>query len=142
MASRSIPKSEWLQFFDNFSRQHEGWWATVEVMGEDMGDQTEVKELPFQGISLDTKGSRGQMISISVGDSPEDQVTHMIDRPAFVRLEETPDRSRGGLEIESDDGEKTLVRFRTAAGSEQVEGTEGQAKVRRAGLGQRDKEEI
>lgn len=32
METREIPHDEWRSFFDVFSRQHEGWLATLEIL--------------------------------------------------------------------------------------------------------------
>ena len=36
-----IPEGDWRQFFDAFSRRHEGWLASVEILGSDIGQQVE-----------------------------------------------------------------------------------------------------
>lgn len=33
MSTREVPREEWVSFCDSFSRQHEGWRVTVEVLG-------------------------------------------------------------------------------------------------------------
>ena len=37
MPTREIPRDEWNAFFEMFSKQHEGWLVTVEVLGRDIG---------------------------------------------------------------------------------------------------------
>ena len=34
MVTREIPPGEWKDFFDEFTRRHEGWLVTVEIFGE------------------------------------------------------------------------------------------------------------
>ncbi|CAN5438101.1 hypothetical protein BH20ACI3_BH20ACI3_19140 [soil metagenome] len=41
MPTQEIPRDEWKTFLDTFSRQHEGWLATLEVLGTDIGAQQE-----------------------------------------------------------------------------------------------------
>ena len=38
---REVPRGEWAEFPDGFSRQHESWLVTVEVFGEEVGAQVE-----------------------------------------------------------------------------------------------------
>jgi hypothetical protein len=40
-----LASSEWTRFFDVFSKQHEGWIASLEVFGDQVGAQTEAVEL-------------------------------------------------------------------------------------------------
>lgn len=37
MPTQEIPRQEWNNFFDSFSRQHEGWLATLEIFGPEIG---------------------------------------------------------------------------------------------------------
>jgi hypothetical protein len=49
--AREILREQWISFFNNFSKQHEGWIVTVEVIDSDLGDQEEAAGLPLVGIS-------------------------------------------------------------------------------------------
>jgi Family of unknown function (DUF5335) len=118
---REIPRDEWIEFFDGFSRQHEGWLAAVEVFGTDIGAQVEARELPFTGITADLKDGE-DMVSIILGEEAEDHVTHTISRPTHVRLEQTAEGANAALQIESADGTTTLLRFRSAVLPEMVDG--------------------
>ena len=53
MKTRQIPRNEWAAFFDSFSRQHEGWRATLEIFGPDIGDQIEERELTLEGVTAE-----------------------------------------------------------------------------------------
>ena len=53
MATQEIPRDEWREFFDGFSRRHEGWLVTVEVLGSDIGAQVEAYELPLVGVTAE-----------------------------------------------------------------------------------------
>ena len=122
MPTQEIPRDEWSAFFDSFSRQHEGWLATVEVFGDDLGAQVEARELRLEGITADLKGSNEDAISIMVGETPDDHVTHTITAPSHVRLEQTQEGANEALQIESASGATTLLRFRSAVLPEMVDG--------------------
>ena len=51
MATKEIPREEWTRFLDTFSRQHEEWLATLEILGTDIGAQQEARDLPLEGIT-------------------------------------------------------------------------------------------
>ena len=119
---REIPREEWAEFLDSFSRQHEGWLVTVEVLGADIGAQVEAEEKPLGGITAELKEGGQRSISITVGRTPEEHVTHNITSPTHVRLEQAESGANMALQIESSDGATTLVRLRSAMLPEMVDG--------------------
>src|SRR5213076_1626760 len=67
MPTKEIPREERSSFFDVFSRQHEGWLATLEIFGPEVGAQEEAHELPLEGISLASGGDETDAVAISLG---------------------------------------------------------------------------
>jgi hypothetical protein len=122
MPTQEIPRDEWKTFLDTFSNQHEGWLATLEVLGTDIGAQQEARDLPLEGISVTSTDDESQEIAISLGKTPEDHLTHTISQPTHVWLEQTSRGANAALEIESSDKTKTLLRFRSALPAEMVDG--------------------
>jgi hypothetical protein len=122
MATKEIPRDEWTTFFDRFSQQHEGWLATVEVLGPDIGAQEEAHDLPLEGISAASRDDAAGTIAISLGKTPEDHVTHTITEPTRIWLEQTSLGANAALEIESAGDIKTLLRFRSALPADMVDG--------------------
>ena len=116
MRTQEIPRQEWKSFFDSFSRQHEGWLATLEVLVSDVGAQEEAHELPLEGVSVASNTNQTETIAINMGRTLEDHISHTIVKPTHVWLEQTD------LEIESADHAKTLLRFRSAVPTELVDG--------------------
>jgi hypothetical protein len=113
MDTKEIPREEWRKFFDEFSRQHRGWITTVEVVGGDIGDQEETTRLPLAGISAEVKASK-TTIEIIVGErsvEPETRVTRIIQAPKRVWFKPPEQPGDEAVEIESEDGRKTLVIF-------------------------------
>src|SRR5947209_15145999 len=100
MPTREIPRDEWNAFFEMFSKQYEGWLATVEVLGRDIGAQEEAHELPLVGIIADLNGSDADAVSIIVGKAAEDHVTHTVTGAARVRLKQTESGADEALQIE------------------------------------------
>ena len=120
--TRDIPRDQWREELDSFSRQHEGWLATLEVLSADVGAQEEGRELPFAGVSLSSGGDETEAISIDLGTKPDEHVSHAISRPTAVWLEQTEEGANAALEIEVADGTKTLLRFRSPMPAEFVDG--------------------
>jgi hypothetical protein len=117
MATRNIPRESWKEFFDGFSRRHQGWLVDVEVLGADIGAQLEAEDLPLEGISAD---HQNKDISIALRRDGK-VIEHFVTKPKRVRVEE-----EGGaevaIEIDSSSGPTTIVTFRAAASPEEVDG--------------------
>lgn len=121
MQTIEIATTEWSSFFDSFSRKHQGWLATLEILGPDIGAQLEERDLPFEGITGESSGTRGQTVMIMAGEKPDGHVTHTINRPTKVSLEQTDEGADAALAIESEDGVTALLRFRSPMRPEMVD---------------------
>lgn len=121
MKTREIPREEWNEFFDSFSRQHEGWLVTLEVLGQEIGAQVEEHDLSFGGIVNEWDEIHGNQIVIMLGTKPQDHISHSIDRPAQVFLEQTDEGADVALSVRSADGITALLRFRSAMLPEMVD---------------------
>ena len=122
MPTQEIPREDWSKFFNVFSRQHEGWLATLEIFAPDVGAQEEAHELPLEGISIASGSNEADAVAISLGKSQEDHVTHTITKPEHVWLEQTSAGANAALEIESENQSKALLRFRSTLPPEMVDG--------------------
>ncbi|HEX9302915.1 MAG TPA: DUF5335 family protein [Thermoanaerobaculia bacterium] len=120
MVTREIPREEWPEFFEEFTRRHEGWLVTVENFG-DLGAQVEEHERPLKGIFAEGK-KETPAVEILTGATLDETFTHAVAHPTRVRVEETPEGAESALEIQSRDEGTTLVRFRAAALPETVDG--------------------
>jgi hypothetical protein len=118
--TRDIPRDQWREELDSFSRQHEGWIVRVEVTGPDGQTRTEARDLPLQGVSTDSARSDG--VAISVGQSPDDHVTHEVNNPVTIAIERTEAGAERALRIRARDGSTTTVEFRSPMRPEEVDG--------------------
>jgi hypothetical protein len=119
---REIPREEWAEFLEGFSRQHEGWLVTVEVLGEGVGAQVEAEAKPLAGITAEPNGGGEGSISITVGRTPAGRVTHNVASPTHVRIEQAENGADMALQVESSGGATTLVRLRSAMLPEMLDG--------------------
>ncbi|HEX8844738.1 MAG TPA: DUF5335 family protein [Pyrinomonadaceae bacterium] len=118
---REIPRDEWVAFLDSFSRQHEGWLVTVEVLGTEIGAQVEAEEMRLEGITADLKDGE-DVVSVILNKGATERITHNVTQPTHIRVEQTESGANMALQIESGDGVTTLVRFRSAMLPEMVDG--------------------
>jgi hypothetical protein len=114
-----IPRDGWNKFFTRFNHDHDMQLVAVEILGRDIGAQTEGRSLLLGGISAGNETSDSLVMMFDTLDG--EHVTHMVDKPVHVWLQRAPDDSDEALQIESADGTKTLVRFPRAQTSEDVE---------------------
>lgn len=110
MNAGEVPRGRWIKFFDDFSKEHQGWIATVEVIGPEIGDQEEAAGLPLVGISADLKDAENR-IEVTVGGRPDAHITHTINNPQTVELKPAAEAGDEAIEVKSDDGTITLVTF-------------------------------
>lgn len=121
MPTQEIPSHEWIRFFDEFSRRHKGWLVTIEMMQTDLGDQTQARNLPLEGITVEPNEVGEYQITIMAGARPEARISHTVDTPRRVWLKQSEHGADEALEIESFNG-IVLVRFRSAVLTESVDG--------------------
>ena len=114
MKTKEIPRNEWREFFEIFSRQHEGWLVTLEILGSEIGAQVEERKLAFEGVVDEGDEVQGHEILMMFGAEPDDHITHSISNPTTVSLEQTDEGADVALAIKSADGVTALLRFRSA----------------------------
>ena len=102
--------------------EHEGWLATLEIFGQEIGAQTEPGELLLKNVTLTPVVGKAEAIMINLGKIPKDHVTHTVVEPMHVWVVRTAEGADAALEIESADETKTLLRFRSPVLPELVDG--------------------
>lgn len=83
--------------------------VTIEVVGEDVGDQIEAQRLPWNGLTYDADKD---VVELSVGGREAVPVVlrHQVEDPSKVWVEEVDGIVRA-LSIQAADGPQTIVRF-------------------------------
>lgn len=110
METGTIPREQWIKFFDDFSKDHEGWIVSLDVLSPSLGAQEEVAGLPLVGITADVKG-RSSRVELIVGGRPHAHVTRIIESPKRVSVKARERPGHEAIDVESDDGTMTLMRF-------------------------------
>ncbi len=107
-------RSTWQSLFEELSVGRHGQLVTIEVLDEELGDQTTTAGLPFESASYD---ARGDIIIIALdGRAPGEDVTlrHFIHGPVTMDLLEQPD-DRLVLRVVDAAGVQTLIVLEPAA---------------------------
>ena len=105
--TQTIDKGNWAAFAEDFSKQHAGETATLEMVGSDVGDQYAAENLPFVGMSLESKGSDAGSLVLMLGTEGEDSMERFIAGPKSLQVHVTPE-GETVVEIEAED-EPTLL---------------------------------
>jgi Family of unknown function (DUF5335) len=121
MPTREIQRNEWVSFFDSFSSRHRGWLVTVEIMDPEIGDQTEARDLPLEGITAELNERGPDQIEIIVGNQADRHVSNTVVDPRQVWLKSSDEGADEVLEIKGEN-ETVLIRFRSAMLPELVDG--------------------
>jgi hypothetical protein len=103
-----IPKERWTKFFDDLSKRRFGWETKIEVLDESVGDQILSEGLPLNGVTFEEKSGRHEL-EIAVGESADQHQTHNIADPTKVAYLDEGDFLGGVIEIEDENGTKTLI---------------------------------
>lgn len=113
MQIREIPHGRWDQFFDDFNHLHQGEHVNVETInGAELGVTSHLCDLRLVGIvEADPQAGAAQWIEVITGESPDTGATHRIPSPSHVVLAEEENGRAVALQIESDHGQVTMVRF-------------------------------
>src|SRR5205814_10410000 len=91
---------------DQISRLHHGQSADVEIVGPDANVQAPARGVPLLGITADERPRR---IEIMAGKPDGPHVRHSVPTPTHVRAADWNDGVSAALEIEGEDGVRTLV---------------------------------
>ena len=112
-----IRTDDWQKYLNDFSRRNAGRTARLEVLSESLGVQgDDVKRLPLQGITLDKRSSLTSSLEIVLGGggaADMRHLTHTVPQVRRIVAKFGPDAREDALEIESEDGARTLLVFET-----------------------------
>lgn len=103
-----IEPGQWTTFFDQFTRDHRGAHATLEVLGDGVGYQVMTEDKPFDGLAADTKDGE-RTVWVTFGSTQQEHLTHGVHNVKEIRLGPPPRDAAAVLEIEGHDNTRTLL---------------------------------
>jgi hypothetical protein len=109
MHTTEIRRSQWISRLNEFSRAHEGWPVSLDILSESIGVQPEFHLFSLAGVSADSSGGT---ISITAIMPKGGFFTHTVHSPLHIFIAETDAGAEAALEIESADGTKAILQFR------------------------------
>jgi hypothetical protein len=129
MISQEIPRHQWQEFCEQFSRQHHDWRVSLGVTNSAVNEEDPeaegrilvvAAEMPLQDISIDRSGEEPRL-TVSVGDR-YDHVTHWVHQPRRVCFQQTDQGAHVGLIVDEETDRTTILRFRTPTAPETLDG--------------------
>jgi hypothetical protein len=119
MRMREVPRDEWTDFLEGFSRRHRAWLTRVDQPGDALGRGASA-EAPLGSVTARQKGR--DVSAIEIAFAGDGNVPLRVTNPRILRVQQTGDGVESGLEIVDDDGLFTRVGFRATARPEMLDG--------------------
>jgi len=121
MQTVEVPRNSWSQALNDFTSTHEGWLVSLDVLNPEMGAQPEISELPLVGIWTE-EIEHDRSITVSAARSAGEHISHTIRDARRVEIERTDEGADAALAVESGNGTKTILRFRSAGRPDIIDG--------------------
>jgi hypothetical protein len=104
--TQTIERGDWAAFAEDFSKQHAGENATLEMVGSDVGDQYAAENLPFVGMTLEAKGSEAGSLTLMLGTEGTNHLERLVAGLQSLELHVTPD---GGTVLQIKAADETTM---------------------------------
>jgi len=103
-----LPRDNWFEYFNGFSKDLAAIDATVEVDGQDLGAQIVAERLVLTGITYDYKDDILVVGLVAPDREPGEDIQHIVNSPKRIVLDTTaivPDT----IDVEDAEGHRTLI---------------------------------
>jgi hypothetical protein len=118
MPTRDVPRDQWPDFLEGFSRRHRAWLTTVNQSADVIRGGS--AEAPLGAVTATKQGRDVSAIEIALtGDG---HIPLRVEHPQILRVSQAGDGAETGLEIVDNDGVSTRVGFRATARPELLDG--------------------
>ena len=104
--TREIPRAQWRQVLDDLSRVHAQAAVRLMVLDEGRGIETHGDAFRLVGLTADGRPGCEAIAAIIAGQT---RVTHIIDRPVSVRLEQLWEARTASLQVVDGHGTRTVI---------------------------------
>lgn len=107
MATLAIPPRYWAPFLQSFSRRHSGWLVRMEIGSVPGKSNAQACDIALTRITLEPKPPDGEIGIMLAGAGG---LTHWIEQPEAIEVEENEQGADQTLAIRSHDGSSTILR--------------------------------
>lgn len=70
----------WKAFADRFTKEHDGWTASLQVRDSGGELETAVDDRPFRGVTLERRPTHDALI-LTFGDDADEHLAHIVEQP-------------------------------------------------------------
>jgi hypothetical protein len=120
MSQRVIDRRDWVGFADGFSRRHQGWLISLALEEGATTRAYATRDVPLRGIVAEGDEETASVMIFTGDETPH--VTHFIEHPARLAVDETADGTEMELAITDASGTRTIVELRSPIRTELVDG--------------------
>jgi Family of unknown function (DUF5335) len=109
--TRELDRQSWAGYLDSLTESSEGLLVSIELMSEEIGDQSDVERMPLQAISYDP---RDDVLEVAVGGRGVRYpivLRHFISNPTTISVEEDGAPSPSAILVTDPSGVRTLIRL-------------------------------
>ena len=118
MATRDVPRDQWPDFLEGFSRRHRAWLTTVHQSADVIHGGS--AEAPLGAVTATQQGR--DVSAIEIAFTGDGHIPLRVEHPRILRVSQAGDGAETGLEIVDGDGVSTRVGFRATARPELLDG--------------------
>ena len=108
MATREIPREQWPQFLNGYTRDHRWRLVNVEILDPEGGVGLQASSVPLEGMVAEIRHGHN-VLEIGVESASGGHLWHRIADPTRVYLQEPEGDKPETMLIESATGVRTLV---------------------------------
>jgi hypothetical protein len=109
--TQELSADSWAEYFDSIAKSVEGLLVTVEVMNEELGDQTDVERLPLQTLGYDHKDEVFEVAVGGRGTRYPVLLRHFIANPRTIGIEDDGPPTPSAVLVTDAGGTRTLIRL-------------------------------
>jgi len=118
MPTRDVPRDQWPDFLEGFSRRHRAWLTTVDQSADVIRGGS--AEAPLGAVTATHQGR--DVSAIEIAFTGDGHIPLRVEHPRILRVSQAGDGAETGLEIVDNDGVSTRVGFRATARPELLDG--------------------
>lgn len=107
MSNKQIPQERWVEFFDQFTNGNRGRLLKLEIVDQEMGDETPISNVPLWTLVYDPIG-KGNDLVIETGQN-EVNYAHTVLAPKAVWERQDSNGKVTALEILDDSDNQTIL---------------------------------
>lgn len=83
-----IKTEQWKTFTQCFTREHDGWSASLQVRRSDHGEEIALDDRPFRGVSFEDGEGRDVLI-LKFGGDADEHLMHVVEQPREMAVLDT-----------------------------------------------------